>query len=86
MGRTPPRVLDVRGLHCPLPVLRARLLLETMAPGEELLVQATDPASRIDIDHFCYVNGHELLAVRRTDYGYEFHIRRRAAAAAASDP
>lgn len=56
------RTLDVRGLICPLPVLKARKVLGTMAPGEEIEVLATDPAARIDFRHFCDTAGHRLVA------------------------
>ncbi|HUF45013.1 MAG TPA: sulfurtransferase TusA family protein, partial [Aestuariivirgaceae bacterium] len=40
--------IDVRGLLCPLPVLKARKRLAAMKPGECLRVLATDPAAAID--------------------------------------
>jgi tRNA 2-thiouridine synthesizing protein A len=40
------RVLDVRGLLCPLPLIRARQALE---PGVTLIVLATDPEAQIDL-------------------------------------
>jgi tRNA 2-thiouridine synthesizing protein A len=40
------RVLDVRGLRCPLPLIRARQALE---PGVTLVVLATDPEAPIDL-------------------------------------
>jgi tRNA 2-thiouridine synthesizing protein A len=43
------RTLDVRGLRCPIPLLRARAALPTLAPGEPLLVLATDPEAPIDL-------------------------------------
>lgn len=56
------RTLDVRGMRCPLPVLKARKALGAMAPGDELEVLATDPAARIDFRHFCDTVGHRLIA------------------------
>lgn len=53
--------LDVRGLPCPLPVLKARKQLESMAVGDVLVVTTTDPVSRIDMPHFCREAGHRLL-------------------------
>ncbi len=41
--------LDVRGLRCPVPYVRARLLLPTLRPGDELRVLATDPEAPIDL-------------------------------------
>lgn len=54
--------LDARGLLCPLPVLKARKRLLSMAPGQVLRLLATDPASWIDVPHFCATSGHALLA------------------------
>lgn len=58
----PARELDVKGLHCPLPILRTRALLDRMDPGEELVVFATDPASVIDFRHFCNTTDNALLS------------------------
>ena len=67
--------LDVRGLMCPLPVLKARKLLKRLAPGTTLAVLATDPASVIDFRHFCETAPFELLVWRERAGTYEFRIR-----------
>jgi len=54
--------IDCEGLLCPLPVLRARKRLSTMAPGAVLRVRATDAMAAIDLPHFCTEAGHEFLA------------------------
>jgi tRNA 2-thiouridine synthesizing protein A len=54
--------IDVRGLLCPLPVLKARKRLASMKPGEKLKVLATDPAASIDFPHYCNESGHELVS------------------------
>lgn len=43
------RTLDVRGLRCPLPLIRARAALGDVGPGERLDVLTTDPEARIDL-------------------------------------
>ena len=53
-------VLDTCGLLCPLPVLKTRKRLKDMAPGARLRVLADDPASLVDIPHFCTEQGHVL--------------------------
>lgn len=53
--------IDARGLRCPLPVLRARKRLLTMAPGKVLRLMATDPMAAIDLPHFCHEAGHVLI-------------------------
>ena len=42
-------VLDVRGLRCPLVLVKARQALARLPAGEELVVLATDPEAPIDL-------------------------------------
>ncbi len=53
--------IDAIGLLCPLPVLKARKRLKSMADGAVLRLITTDPAALIDIPHFCSESGNELL-------------------------
>ena len=53
--------LDLTGLKCPLPVLKARRQIGQMAAGAVLEVMADDPAAPLDFDHFCHTEGHKLL-------------------------
>ena len=71
-------ILDVKGLSCPLPVLRANRVLRGMAPGERLRVLATDRAAVGDFQAFCRETGHALLAFAEEGGVYSFTIRRRA--------
>ena len=68
-------MLDVRGLMCPLPVLKARKALKRLAPGMTLEVLATDPASVIDFKHFCETTSFALQAWREEAGVYAFRIR-----------
>jgi tRNA 2-thiouridine synthesizing protein A len=54
------RTLDVRGLRCPIPLLRARAALPGIAPGEALVVLATDPEAPIDLAALADDEGVEL--------------------------
>lgn len=69
--------LDVKGLLCPLPVLKARKVLQGLEPGSLLAVEATDPASVIDIPHFCTETGHVLVEQSQSGTVYRYLIRRR---------
>ena len=64
--------LDVRGLNCPLPILRAKKMLNTMASGEVLKVIATDPGAVRDFEAFARQTGNSLLD--STETGAEFHF------------
>lgn len=69
-------VLDTCGLLCPLPVLKARKRLSTMAPGETLRMLADDPAARIDVPHFCAEQGHVLVSETERDGMLEFVLQK----------
>ena len=69
-------LLDTKGLHCPLPVLKARKALKGMAAGEILTVEATDPASYIDFHHFCDTTSHELVEHSEVGGVFTYVIRR----------
>jgi tRNA 2-thiouridine synthesizing protein A len=68
--------LDLRGMLCPLPVLRARKRLAAMNPGEILKILATDPLAAIDFPHYCAESGHALLATDRLGDVMIFFIRK----------
>ena len=68
--------LDLSGLLCPLPVLKARKRLLQMKAGEILQVIATDPMAAIDMPHFCNEQGHELLSQTKDGLSLNFRIRK----------
>lgn len=71
------RELDVRGLSCPLPILRAKKTLAEMNSGEVLRIQATDPGSVKDFAAFAKQTGNDLLASDEAAGTYIFLLRRR---------
>ncbi len=70
-------VLDVKGMRCPLPVLRANRALRSLQPGDRLRVLATDRASVADFQAFCRETGHALLAQGEEAGVFSFTIRKR---------
>jgi len=69
-------IYDLRGLNCPLPVLKTRKKLAGMKPGTLLKIETTDPLASIDVPAFCNESGHELVEVTARDGGHLFVIRR----------
>jgi tRNA 2-thiouridine synthesizing protein A len=69
-------IYDLRGLNCPLPVLRARKRLAGMAPGARLWVETTDPLATIDIPAFCREEGYRLVESLAVAGGNRFLIER----------
>jgi tRNA 2-thiouridine synthesizing protein A len=68
--------LDARGLHCPLPVLRARKRLLALEDGQRLLVEATDPMAAVDFPLFCSETGHRLVATETHGLVLRFMIEK----------
>ncbi|MGY6709447.1 MAG: sulfurtransferase TusA family protein [Rhizobiaceae bacterium] len=66
--------LDLRGLNCPLPVLKARKAMRALAPGDVLVLECTDPVSAIDVPHFAAEDGHEMLAEEKAGSVWIFRI------------
>ncbi len=53
-------VLDLRGLKCPLPALKARKALTKLPAGDTLVLECTDPLSAIDIPNLVRQTGDVL--------------------------
>jgi tRNA 2-thiouridine synthesizing protein A len=73
---TADQVLDVKGLNCPLPILRARKALVGLPGGATLQVLATDPGAVKDFEAFCRTTGHELVSSEAENGVFSFIIRR----------
>lgn len=71
-----PQQLDVRGLACPLPLLKARKALREVVVGQTLEVLATDPGSWRDFAAFAEQSGHSLLEASEAQGMYRYVIKR----------
>ncbi|MBS3805522.1 MAG: sulfurtransferase TusA family protein [Oleiphilaceae bacterium] len=72
----PDFTLDASGLRCPMPLLKTKLELNAMKPGQELEVVATDPGSARDIPAFVKLTSHVLVSTSEIDGNYRFLIKR----------
>ena len=70
--------LDCSGLLCPLPVYKASIALERLAPGETLELICTDPGSLEDIPALARQTGHELLRTAEGEGTQTFWLRKAA--------
>ena len=69
-------VYDLRGLNCPLPVLKARKRLAALPAGAMLWLDTTDPLAVIDVPAFCRDDGHRLVESRAVEGGHRFLVER----------
>jgi tRNA 2-thiouridine synthesizing protein A len=70
-------ILDLRGLRCPQPVLRAKKALRSMSVGSRLVLECTDPLTVIDVPAFAQQTGHTLSAQERDGDVYIFKLVKR---------
>lgn len=70
-------ILDVRGMSCPLPVLRVNRTLRGLPAGTRLRVLATDTAAVADFQVYCRETGHALLAWSEENGVFSLVIRRK---------
>lgn len=71
------KTFDLRGLKCPLPVLRTRKALAGLRRGDILLVTCTDPLAAIDIPNLLRQTGDALEETRNDAAVVTFRIRKR---------
>jgi tRNA 2-thiouridine synthesizing protein A len=70
--------LDLSGLKCPLPALKTRKALRSLAPGDRLEVRCTDPLAEIDIPHLVGATGDRLEAIEHSENDIVFRIEKNA--------
>ena len=70
------KVLDAKGLKCPLPILKAKKALKDLEPGQILQVLSTDPGSVADFQAFSRTTGNKLIEHSEEGGVYDFLIEK----------
>jgi TusA-related sulfurtransferase len=60
------KTLDVKGLKCPMPIVKTKKELDLLAPGEVLKVIATDKGSLLDVQGWAKTNKAAKLLAQET--------------------
>ncbi|MEQ8314020.1 MAG: sulfurtransferase TusA family protein [Gammaproteobacteria bacterium] len=68
--------LDLSGLQCPMPLLKAKLALNGMESSQVLKVVATDPGSEKDFHLFVEQSDHQILDFQKNDESYFYWIQK----------
>ena len=68
--------IDLSGLQCPMPLLKAKLALNNMEAAQVLKVVATDPASEKDFHMFVDQTKHQILDFQKDDSAYCYWIKK----------
>jgi len=68
--------LDLSGLQCPMPLLKAKLALNAMEPNQVLKVVATDPGSEKDFHMFVQQSDNQILDFQKDENTYFYWIQK----------
>ncbi len=72
----PNETIDCSGMNCPLPVLKTKLKIDSMAPGEILRVTTTDPGSCKDMPAWADRVGHKIIESSEGEGKFYFLVRK----------
>jgi tRNA 2-thiouridine synthesizing protein A len=70
------KTINLRGLKCPLPALRARKALAALKAGDLLIAECTDPLAAVDIPNLVNQTGDRLEGSARDGTTLVFRIRK----------
>lgn len=70
------QVLDLKGLLCPMPVVKLQLAIKKLTAGAVVEGIATDPGVMADIPAWAKTSGNELVSIRQEGKEYHFVVKR----------
>lgn len=59
--------VNARGLQCPGPIVQLFKAIQNCNPGDVVVVEATDPGFRNDVEAWCRRTGHRLVSIEDKD-------------------
>ncbi len=71
------QVLDLKGLLCPLPVVKLQLAIKKLNAGAIVEGIATDPGVMADIPAWARTSGNELLSIQQQGKEFHFVVRKK---------
>lgn len=70
------KMLDAKGLACPLPIVRIKRMMDELDSGQVLEVHITDQGSKNDLTAWVKAGGHELIEQKEDADVFMFWIRK----------
>jgi tRNA 2-thiouridine synthesizing protein A len=68
--------LDLKGLLCPMPIVKIAKAIKEVEVGQVIEAFATDPGVMADIPAWCRTTGNELITLEKQDKQFHFVVRR----------
>lgn len=70
------KVLDLKGLACPMPVVKVSKGIKEVDVNQVIAAVTTDPGSLTDFPAWARTNGHEILDTVQSENEITFYIKR----------
>jgi tRNA 2-thiouridine synthesizing protein A len=70
------KVLDAKGLACPMPIVKTKKEMDALSSGEVLEIHATDKGAKNDLTAWAQSGGHELLKDEEDNGVYKFWLKK----------
>jgi len=70
------KTLDLKGLLCPMPVVKMAKSIKEVELGQTIEAFATDPGVMADIPAWCRSTGNELVTIEKLDKQFHFVVKR----------
>lgn len=70
------KILDAKGLACPMPIVKTRKAINELASGEVLEIHATDKGAQNDLTAWAKSTGHELINTEEDNGVFKFFIKK----------
>ncbi|XXM71331.1 sulfurtransferase TusA family protein [Lysinibacillus sphaericus] len=70
------KVLDAKGLACPMPIVKTRKAIKEIESGQILEVQTTDKGAKSDLTAWAKSTGHELVDSKEENDVFTFWIKK----------
>jgi len=68
--------MDLKGLACPLPIVKVSQKIKTLEIGQVIMAETTDPGAHADFPAWAKTSGNEILKVDREESISKFYIKK----------
>ena len=70
------KIMNLRGLKCPLPALRVKKMLSGLKSGDIVVAECTDPLAALDIPNLLRQTGDTLESQQHSEGLLTFRIKK----------
>jgi tRNA 2-thiouridine synthesizing protein A len=71
------KVMDLKGMPCPMPVVKVSKGIKEVEIGQVIEAQTTDPGALADFPAWARTSGNEILKTDQTGDVIKFYIKRK---------